>query len=321
VKQRYLKRLTRLLLLIPAAFRTAGKGLPIDRAVRICGARSAAELQEDIATAGQFDVGPSMPEDFLYIEVENGRVFVDSTLGLTRPPPLTIAEGAMLEASLAPFEGKAGEAVRTALAKIRRAVPDALREEMRRLVRAVDIRVEPPGEWATALEEAIEHRLEVKIGYRAESTGVAGERTLEPRALFPREGHWYLAAWNIAKGEEHLYRLDRVTSVELRDRVFAEHGGGSAHRSRGKYVASGAERCVRVRFTGRAAAHAKESWPGTVTESPDGSVTVETQQAPGNFLLGWVLGYGGQAEVESPPEVRAAFIERVNALRALYSAK
>jgi hypothetical protein len=31
-----------------------------------------------------------------------------------------------------------------------------------------------------------------------------------------------------------------------------------------------------------------------------------------------VLGYAGQAEVESPPDVRQAFRERVKALRALY---
>ena len=320
MKQRYLKRLTRLLLLIPSAFRTGAKGLPIDRAVRVCGARSAAELQDDIAAAGQVDVGPSMPEDFLYIEIENGRVFVDSALGLTQPPPLSIAEGAMLEAALAPFEGKAGAVVRSALAKIRRAVPDALRDEMKRLAQAVDVQVEAPGEWASSLEEAIERRLEARIEYRAESTGVTGVKTLEPRALFPQDGHWYLAAWNVDKGAEHLYRLDRVVSVVLGDRVFEEHRGPPLDRFRKKaYVTSGAERTVRVRFIGQAAALAKERWPETAAESPDGTVTVETQQVTGNFLLGWVLGYGGLADVESPPDARRAFLERVEALKAVYT--
>jgi len=321
VKQRYLKRLTRILLLIPEGFRAGEKGLPVQRAVRICGARSVQELQDDIAAAGQIEVGPSMPEDFLHVVIENGKVFVDSDMRLSRPPPLSISEGAMLYSALLPFADRAGRAVRSARAKIRKAVPDALRADMEELARAVDVQVEPPGEWASPLDEAIERRLEVTIEYRAESTGTIGRKVLEPRALFPKDGHWYLAAWNVEKGAEHLYRLDRVVTAELGNRVFGEHPGPPPSRARGKlYVTSGAERTVRVRFTGVAAALAKERWPESATDTPDGSVTVESQQVPGNFLQGWVLGYGGQAEVESPPEARLASLERVRALQAMYAA-
>jgi proteasome accessory factor C len=319
VKQRYLRRLTRLLLLVPAAFRTGDRGLPIERAVRVCGARTVRELEEDVAAAGSLEVGPSMPEDFLDLSIEDGRVYVGGHMRLSEPPPLTLAEGAMLYAALAPFADRAGPAVRTARAKIRKAVPEALRPAMEDLARGVDVQVEPQGEWASALEEAIERRVEATVEYRAESTGTVGRKVLEPRALFPQDGHWYLAAWNVEKGAEHLYRLDRVVSVVLGERVFGEHRGPPLARFRGKpYATSGAERTVRVRFTGAAAARARERWPEAAVEGPDGSVAVETQQVPGNFLLGWVLGHGGQAEVESPPDVRRAFLERVEALRALY---
>lgn len=320
MKQPFLKRLTRILLLIPAAFRAGDKGLPVQRAARICGARSVEELQEDIAAAGQIEVGPSMPEDFLHIVVEDGHVFVDSDMRLSRPPPLTLPEGAMLLAALAPFADRAGPAVRSARSKIRRAVPEALRTDLEDLARAVDVQVEPPGEWASSLEEAIQRHVEVTVEYRAESTGTVGRKVLEPRAIFPQDGHWYLAAWNVEKGAEHLYRLDRVVEVVLGDRVFGEHRGPPLSRFRDKaYMASGAERTVRVRFTGVAAVLARERWPETAVEAPDGSVAVESLQVPGNFLHGWVLGYGGQAEVESPPEVRRAFQERVAALKAVYA--
>jgi predicted DNA-binding transcriptional regulator YafY len=191
---------------------------------------------------------------------------------------------------------------------------------MEDLARAVDVQVEPPGEWASSLEEAVERRVEVTVEYRAESTGAVGRKVLEPRALFPQDGHWYLAAWNVEKGAEHLYRLDRIVSVVLGDRVFGEHRGPPLSRFRGKaYMTSGAERTVRVRFTGVAATLAKERWPETAVQEPDGSVVVETLQVPGPFLHGWVLGYGGQAEVESPPDVRRAFLDRVEALRAVYA--
>ena len=39
---------------------------------------------------------------------------------------------------------------------------------------------------------------------------------------------------------------------------------------------------------------------------------------PGNYLHGWVLGWGGQAEVESPREARDAFARRVEELAETY---
>jgi proteasome accessory factor C len=319
MKAPYLRRLTRLLLLVPAAFRAGATGLPISRAVRVCGARSVQEIEDDVAAAGQFDVGPSMPEDFLHVEIEDGRVFVDSSMGLTRPPPLTLAEGAMLFAALSPFDDRAGPAVKSARAKIRRAVPEALRPDMESLARSVDVQLGPPGEWAATLEDAIERHQEVTIEYRTESRGTVGRKVLEPRAVFPQDGRWYLAAWDVERGAEHLYRLDRIVSLTRGERVFGDHRGPPLSRFRGKaYLPSGAERSVRVGFTGVAAALARERWPETTAERPDGGVAVETFQVPGNFLHGWVLGYAGQAEVESPPDVRQAFRERVKALQALY---
>jgi predicted DNA-binding transcriptional regulator YafY len=44
----------------------------------------------------------------------------------------------------------------------------------------------------------------VTVEYRAESTGAVASRVLEPRLVFPQDGRWYLAAWNVEKEEEHL---------------------------------------------------------------------------------------------------------------------
>ena len=46
------------------------------------------------------------------------------------------------------------------------------------------------------------------------------------------------------------------------------------------------------------------------------SVTLEV--TPGNYLLGVVLGYGGEATIEAPPDVAAALRERIAELQAVY---
>ncbi len=229
----------------------------------------------------------------------------------------------MLAAALAPFEREGGRTVKEALRKLRRAVPEVLRPEADRLARGLDLAAEPPGPWAGTLREAIERRVETAIEYRAVGdAGGARTRVVEPRLLFLRDGHWYLAAWNVEKGEEHLFRLDRIATVEPGTRVFGEHRGPPVARY-GKpslYFESGAEREVTIRFRGAAARLARERYGGArAREDADGTVSVQTKVTPGNYLYGVVLGHGGEATVEGPPDVVASFRRRVEELSRLYA--
>ena len=309
-----------MLLLIPAAWKAGPGGIALDRAVKLTGARSDRELEELVTSVGAFELGPSMPEDFLAVSVVNGRVIVDRALHLVTPPPLSLREAAALVAALRPFEDGGGKAVASSLRKLRKAVPEPFRKQAEDLARATDFPVNPPGEWADTLAEAIERRVEVAGEYRAEGTGTAGRRTLEPRAVFHQAGHWYLAAWNVEKGAEHLFRLDRIVSAVIGTRNFGEHKGPPLERyQKNLYFQSGGERDVKVRFTGEAADPAMARWPQRATRNADGSVTVTARITPGNFLYGWVLGYGGQAGIEAPDDVRQALATRVEELQKLYA--
>jgi proteasome accessory factor C len=311
----------KMLVLIPEAWRAGPEGLPVEKAMKVTGARSVKEIEEIVSTLGMMEFGPSMPDGGLLVSIEDGRVFVDRGLHLTSPPPLSLREGAALLAALRPFERNSGKAVASAIRKLLRAVPEPFRQDAESLARTIDFQVNPPGEWADSLAEAIERRLEVAVDYRAVASGTVAQRTLEPRAVFHKDGHWYLAAWNVAKEEEHLFRLDRIASVVIGTRFFGEHKGPPLDRFRTRqlYFQSGSERDVIVRFTGEAAALALEQWPDRATTEDDDSVTVRARLAPGNFLLGWVLGHGGQAEVAGPPDVREQLVTRVAELSRMYA--
>jgi proteasome accessory factor C len=315
-----LSQLRKMLLLIPAAWKAGTAGLPLDRAVKVTGARSRRELEEIVTSIGYLEMGPSMPDDFLSVIIENDRVHVDSVLRFLDPLPFSLREGAALIAALRPFEKGGGPTVASAIRKLRRAVPDPLRATADELARVTDFPVGPPGPWAARLAEAIDGRLEAVIDYRAEVTGDSSPRTVEPRSLLHQNGHWYLAAWNVAKGEEHLYRLDRIASVAVGTRVFGEHKGPPLERYRRRhlYFESGAERDVSVRLHGSAADQALEQWPRRASRQADGTVLLTARLTPGNFLLGWVLGHGGEAEVETPADAREALRARVGELAKLY---
>ena len=309
-----------MLLLIPAAWKAGPAGLPLDKAVKVTGARSKHEIEEMVTSIGYLEMGPSMPEDFLSVTIENDRVHVDSVLRFLDPMPFSLREGAALVAALRPFEKGGGPTVASAIRKLRRAVPEALRATADELARATDFPVGPPGPWAARLAEAIDKRLEAEVDYRAEVTGTAALRTVEPRAIFHKDGHWYLAAWNVAKGEEHLFRLDRIAFVTVGTRAFGEHKGPplDRYKRRHLYFESGAEREVKMRFRNRSADQALELWPERSVRNADGTVTLIARVTPGNFLLGWVLGHGGDAEIEEPKDAREMLRARVDELARLY---
>ena len=150
----------------------------------------------------------------------------------------------------------------------------------------------------------------------------ATRHIVEPRAVFHRDGRWYLTAWNVEKDEEHLFRLDGIASVELGTRVFGEHKGPPLTRYVGRrlFFETGAEREVTIRFRGTAARLQKERYGARARENPDGSVSVTMRVTPGNYLMGVVLGYGGEATVEAPEDVADALRKRVAQLAEIYEA-
>lgn len=318
----YLRRLRRLLLLLPVAARAArsGRGVPLERAVEVTGAASAAEVLSDVASVSDLWADPASSEDVIDLYVEDGEIFVTYAQSFGKPPAFSLAEGAVLLAALSPLEREGGRPVAAAIRKLRKAIPEALRPEAERLARGLDVAEPAPGPWAGALREAIDRRIETVLEYRAVADGTASRRVVEPRLLFQREGRSYLAAWNVAKGEEHLFRLDRVVSVELGTRVFGEHKGPPVARygRRSLYFESGAERDVVLRFRGAAARVAKERHAERARPNGDGTVSATLRVTPGNYLLGVVLGHGGEATVEGPPDVVASFRERVEELARLY---
>lgn len=317
-----LRRVRRILLLLPAAARAArtGKGVPLAEAARLTGARSTAQVIDDVDALAALYIDPGEGETVVDLVIEDGAVHALYAQPFGRPPALSVAEGAVLISALSAFEKDASKAARDAARKLRKAIPEPLRPEADRLAAGLDVATEPPGVWAGALREAIEKRVETVVEYRAVADDVATKRTVEPRILFQRDGAWYLAAWNVAKGEEHLYRLDRIVTVELGTRVFGAHQGPPVARyARGHlYFDSGAEREVTLRFRGTAARLASDRHGARARADAGGTVVVNMKVTPGNYLLGVVLGYGGEATIDAPADVVAQLSSRVEELQRLY---
>jgi proteasome accessory factor B len=143
----------------------------------------------------------------------------------------------------------------------------------------------------------------------------AGERRhLEPYGMAHRRGHWYLIAHTSAG--ERVFRVDRIADVEVgseadafeRPKRFQVKKAMSTNpwEMGTDEVTTGS-----VRFD-----EALAWWAArTLGEDPpaSGPLEVEVNVTNRDAFIGWVLGFGPDAEVLGPPELREAVLERVEA--------
>lgn len=155
---------------------------------------------------------------------------------------------------------------------------------------------------------AVTERRKVSFDYHDE------RRELDPYGLAHRRGHWYLAG----KGPEgeRVFRVDRLSGLEVGE-------GRSAFKRPARYdmrkvmstdpwaTGQGPEMKARIRFDADIA-----WWVGRSlgVQWKDGEpLEVELPVTNGDALAGWVLSFGAQAELLSPPELRDEIRARVRA--------
>lgn len=151
------------------------------------------------------------------------------------------------------------------------------------------------------------------------------EYLVSPWQLLWLEENYYLVAFDHAKGEIRHYRVDRMGDLQLCEeprqgetefkarrvedyiaRVFGMFGGEPC-----RIALSFPERMLEVmvdRF-------GKELQPQRMGE---GRLEIRVDVVPSPPFYGWLLSLGDQVVLESPQELRTAFLEEIEKVRALY---
>lgn len=166
-----------------------------------------------------------------------------------------------------------------------------------------------------ALFEAIERRKRVTFRYRTGGGGEANERKVAPYGLRHR-GAWYLAGYDHDRKDTRLFKLDRidgrVTIAPGKDGDFEPPSEVSFVVPRGPWAEGGAE--ARVAFAPEAGWWV-ERRTGVEASAPrdDGWVEVTLPYDDRGVFLSWILGFGEDAVVLTPEDLRAAAIERLRA--------
>jgi predicted DNA-binding transcriptional regulator YafY len=197
------------------------------------GAEIARRLEVDRRTVRRYV--ETLREMGIPVEGERGKHGAYSLRRGRKMPPLMFTDEEALGLSLSLLAvrrlGVAGvaPAVESALAKVERVMPVALRERLAPLERAIvwtaPVPAAPPtGETVERLAEAVEVRRRVRLRYRSAGSGET-ERAVDPYALLQWGGRWYLFAYCRLRGGERLFRLDRALGAETLEETFERPSG------------------------------------------------------------------------------------------------
>lgn len=176
-------------------------------------------------------------------------------------------------------------------------------------------RVDVSSPTVEALFRAVERRKRVTFSYRTGGGGAAAERRIDPYALRYR-GAWYVTGLDHDRGEIRLFKADRIDgAVKMAagktpdfDPPAAPDDAFPAGPWEGELGR------VRIAFSPEVAWWAERRTAATrKAERDDGWVELEMGLGDLDRFVAWVLGFGDDAVVLEPPELREAVVGRLRA--------
>jgi len=224
------------------------------------------------------------------------------------------------------------EPARAAARKLEGALPLSLRRELRQMAQA--IRIQPMPVSPLAAKEAIYQQLVdarashtmVRIQYDSLTEWERITTKLRPYHLLFCRHSWYVIGRSSLHREVRTFNLSRIASLEpLKEKFVMARGFSIERYLRNAWQlipGDGPDQEVVVRFKPLVAQNVGEViWHKTqqLEFQPDGSLLFKVRVSGLNEIMWWILGYGDQAEVLQPPELREMVAARARNLAVLYN--
>ncbi|HEY3810191.1 MAG TPA: WYL domain-containing protein [Acidimicrobiales bacterium] len=165
----------------------------------------------------------------------------------------------------------------------------------------------PGGEAVAAAFGAVAARRRVRFAYRGET------RLVDPWRLSFRRGQWYLSGLDHLRGEERLFRLDRVEGVMVAEGppdAFARPAGGDAGPPPAWRIGDDDEVVAELLVDADQARWALDALgPDAVAERrPDGGIVFSLAVTNVAAFRSFVLGFLDHAEILGPPRLRVGML-------------
>lgn len=304
---------------------------PLDRMLRIHQAVQAGRYPNATTLARELEVSSktiqrdiSFMRDRLELPLEyhpqrHGLYYSESVSAF---PTIQITEGEIFalvvaEKAFEQYRGTSFEKpLLSALKKISGSLPDTISLSLSDVQQAISFRTraEPILDLQTfdLLAKATAERAQLEMAYRKPGQAEAERRVIDPYHLANINGEWYLFAYDHLRRDIRTFVPARMKALRRTGKTFPRpqrfsldqrlRGSFGVHSSQGQFE-------VRIRFSARAADYIREKrWHDSqrLIDGSDGEVELRLSLSSLSEVERWVLSWGGDAVVLSPPELAAS---------------
>ena len=306
-------RLPRLLALVP--YLLARPGIPIDE-VAADFEVTPKQIRKDLELLWMCGLPGYGPGDLIDLSFEGETVTVTFDAGMSRPLRLTAAEATSLLVALRALAETPGvadqDAVQRAVAKIEAAVGQARPAGV-----AVGLAMREAPETARvrdAVSDGVLRKRALHLRYYTPSRDEITARVVDPMRMLLVEGRGYLEAWCRAADGVRLFRLDRIDAVDVLDEPAAPPPHATPTDTSEGVFQPDPSQTTAVLVLEPDARWVAEYYPTDgLTELPEGRARVLMRYADTAWMVRLLLGLGGEAQVEQPPDLVAEVARQAEA--------
>jgi proteasome accessory factor C len=296
------RRLRRILVMLPYAIRHPG--VSVDELATKFGVRRD-ELIEDLNLVFMCGLPGYGPGDLIDVSLDGDRIYVRMADYFAAPLRLSPAEALVLYASAAALtqlpDMAQADALKRALGKLGRALgvkngdgPAPIQVELE----------SGPAEHLQSLKGALERSRAVRVEYFSASRGELTERVVEPWSLIAALGRWYLVGHDHSSGDERMFRVDRMKSVQVLNIETHIPDDFDATRYAGAFSASEATPRVSLEISPEAARWFEDYYPVTSSETlADGWRRLKLVASSDRWAAGIVVRLGPHVRAVKPRSV------------------
>jgi predicted DNA-binding transcriptional regulator YafY len=211
----------------------------------------------------------------------------------------------------------------SALLKIRSVLSRDRQDYLDRLERSTAVLTKPANrlprlasETIVPIQRALAERRLLALDYLGGKRQEMTKRIVEPLGLVYYADNWHLIAFCRLRQGVRDFRTDRIQRLELKNETFPPRTDFSLKEYLEREMDRGDFEIARIRFTTQAMERVRREWSWGIIEEKAVSDGVEVTLLDCSFeyLTGWVMSFGANAEVLSPDIFRrriAAEAERL----------
>jgi proteasome accessory factor C len=167
-------------------------------------------------------------------------------------------------------------------------------------------------ELRTRLSQAVDERRQVRLDYYVPTRDESTERVVDPLRVVTADGHTYLDAWCHLAEDRRLFRLDRITALEVLDSPRVAHDLEPRDLSEGLFEPGPDDLRARVWLSPEMRWFAEYYPVSSTEEAADGGLEATLAVSDERWLLRLALRFGPGLRVLEP----AALRERVASVAA-----